>query len=375
MGSNPSRLRKALGRELKLLSRIFLTVTALSSVLQGAPALTSQPLEDFLETKSETPNLKQHFHASAIRIYDRHNVLYPFHLAGQAVRWQWQEKKTEQGAGDRLADVAAGYAAALFRGVEDILPFSSPLSAFSIADHAAVAERTCFVRPPGKTDITDYLREMSGLALPVFTTRNAPEKLADAFFLQALLHEARHCDQERGAVATSVLESDADLYAFGVLEAHPELVDRQTLGELKEIWSHLRFFEAVTKGPGHFTTYAIERGSLSGLEAERDEAALFRFRNIVRDLYALNAGLFADGYSTLEGYYFVAKALLRVPALREDAELAKAATGFIAAVEFFDSRSANSLLKKTVEVARVEAGFLTDTFLPVPNKIKLLSPG
>jgi hypothetical protein len=35
-----------------------------------------------------------------------------------------------------------------------------------------------------------------------------------------------------------------------VLEAHPELVNRQTLDELKEIWAHLRFIPSRADSPG-----------------------------------------------------------------------------------------------------------------------------
>ncbi|TAL29206.1 MAG: hypothetical protein EPN97_13710 [Alphaproteobacteria bacterium] len=367
----PAKIKDRLKRKLRPLVLAFCAAAGVSGVTQVEPSLVSHPLSEYAATQGLPQDLGRHFHAASIDIYRRHNALYPFHFAGQAVRWEWQDRWGKDNIALLAAKTPVIFAQGLFRGVEDALPFSDPVGAFSLAVNVPVEERACFVRPPDRVYAEELVNALTGLGVERLRTVSDPERLADGFLAFALLHEGRHCDQDKRFRATAVLEADADIYAFRVLEARPDMVDADTLNEMRDIWTQARVLEGVAKGGGHFSPPALKRGGQTGLDAHESFDNLARFRAILDDTLA---GVGPSGSMTeTEARYHAAKAIMREPVFAGDTALLDMANAFVSAVDFFDQRCGGRLVTHKGPEQPFDFSFFRDAYKPVPDRIAPVS--
>ena len=73
----------------KFIRRFLLGSTILAIGIQFTPNLVSTPFSDHMAEKGYPVKLKDHFTTPSIRVYDRTNILYPFHFAGMTTRIEW----------------------------------------------------------------------------------------------------------------------------------------------------------------------------------------------------------------------------------------------------------------------------------------------
>jgi hypothetical protein len=366
-------LQKAIVRRhrwkvLRRLSGIFLASAALSTGLQYTPDLVSTKFDDFMTGRGFEGNYSQHFHTGEIRVYDRFNPLYPFHRAGHEVALEWHEsmKITRLAAIPLALWTPFMYLGNLGSGFADMIPFSS-LDAYSIANNDKPADRINFIRPPAEFSLNDFLADFSGVNGERLTFKNDREDLRDALFLFVMLHEARHGDQEKLAYLNAN-ESDADLYAFRVMQARG--IDPALVRETAAIVAHARAISAVLHGDAaHASTFTLQRGSGRIFDAYQDEASFRRLHEVLQEADVRNDKAFPLRMNAGQRYLYLVHAMEKEGLLDEDAGMKKAAVAYVGAINYFNRASGGVMINPHFDLSKIDLSYLTQNYKPVPDKL------
>lgn len=361
-------IKKVRRRQLKKLGLIFAASAALSTGLQYTPDLVSTKLDDFMAQKNHGGDYAQHFHAKEIRVYDRFNPLYPFHLAGNATKITWHEGMKSGGIAAIPLTIATPflYTGMLWQGFTDMLP-GNKLDAFSISNDDAAAERTVYIRPPGDFSLTRFMGDFSGVNGQKLEFQSDRDELRDILFKFVMLHEARHGDQDKTAYGLAN-ESDADLYAFKVMKARG--TDERLLNEAATIVAHARAINGAVGGDyGHASTFTFQRGEQRMFDAHQDAAAFDRLHALLGDIDARNHEAFPDNMPRGNRYLYLTLAMHKQGLLEEDPGLKKAADAFIKALVYFDRASNGRIIDSSYNLAKIDLGYLTMKYKPVPDKL------
>lgn len=356
------------GKVLKRLGAIFLASAALSTGLQYTPNLVSTKFDDFMAGRGYADNLSQNFHTGEIRVYDRFNPLYPFHLAGREVAIEWHEslKITHLAAIPLAFETPSIYWGGLKKGFEDMLP-GSELDAYSMANNDKPSDRVNFIRPPGEFSLDSFLADFSGVDGGKLTFKNDRQDLRDVLFAFTMLHEARHGDQEKLA-NMNANESDADLYAFRVLQARG--VDPALLKEAATIVAHARSLNAVLRGDaGHVSTFTLQRGSGRIFDGYQDAAAFKRLHDVLGEADVRNDKAFPQRMPAGQRYLYLTLAMEQEGLLDEDAGMKKAAVAYVSALSYFDKAAGGKMIDPTFDISKVDLSYLTQKYKPVPDKL------
>ncbi len=375
---NNKYVRKAVnksqrGRLLKRLALIFGTSAAVSTGLQFAPNMVSTPMDDFMAAKGYSADYSQNFHTKEIRVYDRFNPLYPFHLAGRTTGMLWHEALKEQHSGLISLSLATPlfYTDMLLKGFTDMLP-GSKLDAFSISSNDAPSERVNFIRPPGDFSLNRFMGDFSGVNGKKLEFRSDREELRHVLFQFVMLHEARHGDQQKLAYETAN-ESDADLYAFKVLASRG--IDRALLTEAATIVAHARAINAAVGGDNaHATTFTIARGGQRIFDAHQDADSFGRLHDLLSEADHRNDSAFPAAMPVGNRYFYLTMAMNEEGLLEEDPGLKKAAAAFISSIRYFDALSNGQIIDRKFTGEKIDLDYLTQPYKPVPDKLTVPKP-
>ena len=354
---------------LRRLCGIFLASAALSTGLQYTPNLVSTKFDDFMAGRGYADNLSQHFHTGEIRVYDRFNPLYPFHRAGREVALEWHEnmKITRFAAIPLVFKTPGTYWDGLTGGFWDMLPGGGELDAYSMANNDKPSERVNFIRPPAEFSLDSFLRGFTGVNGEKLTFKNDREDLRNVLFAFVMLHEARHGDQEKLA-PLNANESDADLYAFKVMQARG--VDPALLQEAATIVAHARALSAVLGGDAsHVSTFTMQRGSARIFDAYQDEAAFQRLHDVVREADVRNDTAFPVRMPAGQRYLYLTLAMEQEGLLDEDPGMKKAAVAYVNALNYFNRASGGKIIDPKFDISKIDLSYLTQSYKPVPDKL------
>lgn len=360
-------LKKVRRRHLKKIGLAFAASAALSTGLQYAPDLVSTKLDNFMAQKNFGSDYAQHFHAKEIRVYDRFNPLYPFHLAGNAVKMTWQDGERDGlGAVPLVVGTPFLYTGMLWKGFTDMIP-GNKLDAFSISNSDEAANRTTYIRPPGDFSLNRFMGDFSGVNGQKLEFQSDREVLRDILFQFVMLHEARHGDQDK-TVFGATNESDADLYAFRVMKARG--TDSTLLNEAATIVAHARAINGAVGGDAeHASTFTLQRGQQRVFDAHQDAASFERLNQLLAEADARNRDKFPDAMPRGNRYLYLTLAMHGQGLLKEDAGLDKAATSFVQALGYFDKLSGGKIIDQQFELSKIDLKYLTQVYKPVPDKL------
>lgn len=372
------RVEKAIvtQRRRRFLRKLLITSVAAGAISAGTqyyPDSVSTPLDQYMAEKGHGTEFSSHFHASNIRVYDRGNPLYPFHLAGQGVKITWQgiDSNTETGpVGKALAKLfttPSTYYSFLFKGAGDLI-FPHPLDAYSIANNVPTDKREVMIRPPKDIDLADFVSDFGYISADTLVFKNNPRALEHALFEYTMIHEARHGDQNKNVI-TSLNEADADRYAFAVLEARgykPALIS-----EVRDIIVNSRTMASVLGGgTDHSTSISLMRPNQTAYNAYKDENALHRLHQILMDADNINKDKFPDGISRGSRFIYMAIAMQKQNIADKDPDMQMALGVFTKAALYFDTVTDGQILNKNIDLDKIDMGYLKQPYKPVEDKLK-----
>lgn len=374
---NDKRVQKAVfkARRRRFFKRLLLTSVAAAAISAGThykPDSVSTPFNQFMYEQGHATDLKSHFHAQNIRVYDRWNPLYPFHLAGQAVKITWQDIDADPNSGpvgkafNKTISTPVIYYSLLFKGGMDLI-LPHPLDAYSLSNDAPHKEREVFIRPPKAVNLADFISDFGRVSPEHIKFKNSAEQLERVIFEYVMLHEARHGDQSKTA-ATSLNESDADRYAFDVLAARgnkPEL-----LSEVRAIITHSRTMASVLGGgTSHTTSAALLRPYQTPYHAYRDEAALQRLHKVLTDADTMNSEAFPEDMARGNRFVYMAAALKKQGLPANDPDMQLAVNMFLNAALFFNTASGGAIINPRFDIDKINVGYLQEQYKPVEDKL------
>jgi hypothetical protein len=371
---NDKRVKRAIlhnrrKKWVKGIAAVLLASTALSTGLQFHPELVSKPYDRFMAEQGYPSDLKSHFHAAQINVYDRDNPLYPFHMAGNEARLIWHEAAKKPGLHAGLAlETPLIYADALFKGFGDMIA-PQALDAYSVSNNDPPDTRVCFMRPPADFSIAEFFRDFSNVDSKDFKFRHSEDELKKVLFEYVMLHEARHCDQNK-MVYVNANESDADIYALRVLQARG--TDPGLLKEAATIIAQLRSINAVMGGDSqHASTFALIRGGESIFSAHQDAASYDQLRGILQEAANFNRKAFPADMPGGTRVFYLTAALYDSGLLDTDAPLKRAAASFINATIYFDKISGGKMIDPGYDLNRIDLRYLVAAYRPVPDKLQV----
>ncbi|MBI1215384.1 MAG: hypothetical protein GC185_06155 [Alphaproteobacteria bacterium] len=352
---------------------VLLASSALSTGLQFHPGLVSKPFNEYMAEQGYPGDLSQNFHAREIRVYERNNILYPFHLAGNETSIIWHEAEKDPHQNKTRLAIATPfiYTEGLIKGFGDMI-FPNALDAYSMSNDDDPSLRQCFIRPPADFSLNRFFADFSRVDSKDFKFQHSDAALKKTLFEYVMLHEARHCDQEK-TVYVNANESDADIYAFRVLQDRG--TDPGLLQETKTIITHLRAMNAVLKGDdSHASTFAMMRGGESVFTAHEDAASFTELRALIGEAGKYNDNAFPSHMSDGQRSVYLAAALYNSHMLDNDPQVKQAAVAFINAIDYFNNASGGRIVNPTFDMNAIDLTPLFASYKPVPDKLSAPAP-
>ncbi|MDP2206948.1 MAG: hypothetical protein Q8K65_11650 [Alphaproteobacteria bacterium] len=374
---NDKRVKKAVfkANRRRFYKRILLTSVAAAAISTGthyAPDSVSTPFNTYMTEKGHAENFHDHFHAKNIRVYDRWNPLYPFHLAGQGVKITWSEIDQDKESGNaakafgKAVTTPIVYYSMLFKGVGDLI-LPHPIDAYALSGNAPHDQREVFIRPPKAINLDDFISDFGRVNTAEMTFKNDTAELERVIFEYIMLHEARHGDQNKG-VAVSLNEADADRYAFDVLAARGNKTE--LLSEARAIITHSRTMSSVLGGgTSHTTSVALLRPYATPYNAYRDEAALSRLHKVLSDADIMNKDAFPEDMSRGNRFVYMAAALKKQGLAARDPDMQMATDMFLNAAGFFNEASGGAIIDRSFNIDKINMGYLQQQYKPVEDKL------
>jgi hypothetical protein len=374
---NDKRVQKAVfkSRRRRFFKRLLVTSVAAAAISTGthyAPDSVSTPFNTYMTENGHAENFHDHFHAKNIRVYDRWNPLYPFHLAGQGVKITWNEIDQDKESGNaskafsKAVTTPIVYYSMLFKGAGDLI-LPHPIDAYALSGNAPHSEREVFIRPPKSVNLGDFISDFGRVNTTEMTFKNDKAELERVIFEYIMLHEARHGDQDKG-VAVSLNESDADRYGFDVLAARGNKTE--LLSEARAIITHSRTMSSVLGGgTSHTTSVALMRPYATPYNAYRDEAALHRLHQVLSDADVMNKDAFPEDMSRGNRFVYLAAALKKQGLTARDPDMQLATDLFLNAAGFFNTASGGTLIDRSFNIDNINMSYLQQQYKPVEDKL------
>ncbi len=374
---NDTRVQKAVfkARRRSFIKRLLVSSVAAAAISTGTqyyPDTVSTPLDQYMADKGHTPDFSIHFHAANIRVYDRWNPLYPFHLAGQGAKLTWQAIDADPEGGPIGKGISKGlstaiiYPSMLFQGFSTLL-MPNALDAYAIPNDAPHDKREVFIRPPGEIKIADFISDFGRVNSDKLYFNNSPKDLERVLYQYIMLHEARHGDQ-RTDVATSLNEADADRYAFSVLAARGH--KKELLDEALAIITHSRTMASVLGGgTSHTTSVALLRPYQTPYAAYKDEAALQRLHKVLSDADVMNKDVFPKDMSRGNRFIYLAGAMNKQGVADKDPDMKLALSMFVNAAVYFNMVTGGSMIDTSFDLQKINISYLQQQYKPVEDKL------
>lgn len=340
----------------------LLATAAAGSVLQMVPQATSNTLDEHMAAQGLSA-IEPYFSTAHIRVYHRHNPLQIPHMTAFAARTKAPQMLEESIFYAPLVPLAIVWTH-IQQGIGFVI--ADDADAYALPMRKAFAERACFIRPPARAEITDFINSFSGFEAESYTFKSGEKAIADIFYTAVMAHEARHCDQ--GGRADSVLlnETDADIYALRV--AQDLYGDTEAMRETAEIIKHLRVIGAINHSDsGHASARGLQRASHSLLNAHEDIAVYVRLRKDMDAIMDANETLLDDHEDTSR-LYLSAHALLGDKNYK-DPDLRAAAAAYIGAVNYLGAHTSEKLVKPLAAGKSLSTAALTKAYAPAPDRI------
>lgn len=377
---NDTRVQKAVykARRRSFIKRLLVSSVAAAAISTGTqyyPDTVSTPLDTYMAEKGHASNFSTHFHAAHIRVYDRWNPLYPFHVAGQGAKLTWQEIDADKEingpvskALSKAVSTAIIYPSMLFQGFSTLL-MPNALDAYAIPNDAPHAKREVFIRPPGQIKIADFISDFGHVNSDKLYFQNKPKDLERVLYEYVMLHEARHGDQ-RTDVATSLNEADADRYAFRVLEARGN--KKELLDEARAIILHSRTMASVLGGgTSHTTSVALLRPQQTPYASYKDEAALQRLHKVLSDADVMNKDVFPEDMSRGNRFIYLAGAMNKQHIADKDPEMKLALSMFVSAAVYFNMVTGGGMIDTDFDLKKIKINYLQQQYKPVEDKLQV----
>lgn len=339
---------------------------AVTGVTTAYPDLVSTPLDTHAAANGVGDGLQKHFATPNIRVYQRHNPLMPFHLAGQMVRLSWSRTDTALGG---VFVAPFYYATGMLQGIFGVIA-PSALDAYSLSDNRPHAERQCYIRPPGEVDSESLIKSFTGIAGNHQLHVSNAADIKRYYYTRIMAHEARHCDQDKDMQASALNEIDADVTADRLTAGTVSDNDRVVLQGVWETW---RIISAVMgNNTGHYTTTALIRGSVTPMQAIDDAAVVERLVRVLQDAAVKNKDAFPSSMRPIEQRYHLTLSLLAQEDAG-DAQLRAKAELFVRAVNHIDGIAQNQLIVMPhAQIAgRIDVSWLTREYQPVPVPVSV----
>ena len=376
---NDKRVQKAVfknhrRKRWKQIRNIAIASTALTALTHMAPDFVSKPYDQFMAEKGYTVSSQELFQAENIRVYNRGNLLYPFHAAGNETVISWQELDRE-GFGTFSKAVTAPFSyISGFTGAVGNMISPSLVDAYSISNSGPAKDRTVFIRPPSDFTVGEFLREFAGVnpAQAEYRFQHENKDIERVLFEYVMLHEGRHGDQSKSANGT-LNEADADQYAFDVLTRNG--TDPALLEEVRTIITFGRILASVQGGgTTHATGFALMRPLRTTYDAHTDAATFRTLHNMLDDVARTNEEAFKDDVSMANRYVYAAAALKRDNVFSDNARLANANAYYMMAVNYFQVASNTALYDPQFPLQSIKTDYLKQNYDPAERPTKRPEP-
>jgi len=371
---NDKRVQKAVfknhrRKRWKQIRNIAIASTALSALVNMQPDLVSKPYDQFMAEKGYTVSSQELFEAENIRVYNRGNLLYPFHAAGNETVIDWQElERAGYGPISRTIMAPFSYISG-FTGAVGNMIAPSVVDAYSISNSGPVEDRTVFIRPPRDFTVDEFLGEFAGIkvANADYRFRHDNADIERVLFQYVMLHEGRHGDQHKTANGT-LNEADADQYAFNVLARNG--TDPALLNEVRTIVTFGRILASVNGGgTTHATGFALMRPLVTTYDAHTDAATFRTLHNMLDDVARTNEEAFEDDVPMANRYVYAAAALKRDNVFNDNPLLANANAYYMMAVNYFQAASGTALYNPEFPLQNIKTDYLKQNYDPAQRPI------
>lgn len=342
----------------KPIRALLIASLATGTATQFAPATVSTSLDDYMASKG-APALSPYYTTKSIRVMSRYNPLQAPHMTVFSIRTNGPYIL------DAPLDVPYSIAKTAFHaGITTIIP--TTLDAYSFSNAEDDEKRLCFIRPPARTSLRNYLNAFSTFDASRYAFANQ-DVLGQAFFTYIMAHEARHCDQRGWGVSNAhIKESDADIYA---LKAVRSIYGDAYSQELSAMLGHIRTIMVIRHDDeDHASSRALLRDEQSVALSLHDKALYAELRELLKAGVEDNEYLFDEGdYSKIAKYYHVATALLQDSRFT-DPDMRRVTSDFIAAVAYFDQHTPDQLVAPLPQSYIINTANLT-TYTPAPGPL------
>lgn len=353
----------------------YLASAAMSTILQILPAgVATTSLDDHLREKGMEGDMQKFMSTKDIRVHSRTNPLYVWREAGDLTHAMYISSRNEaKDFGDHLQNIAwtpVAYGVSLFSSsVSYLMTPLMNLDAHSLSPDQPLDVRSCQIRPPSVMDADTFVNEFTRLDVGAYKFKSSPESLKRVFYRYVMAHEGRHCDQNKKLGGSSLNESDADLYAFRLLDATEK--DRAAVTEAKEIIQNVRIMNALVGGDStHFSSYTLWRMDQTPLEAQHDYSNADTLSRILENADDMNSKAFSGEAGKYERFYHLSKKLLSAGALDTAPALKDTAEKYISSVDYFNRLAGGrDVLKEDASKLELNVSFLTQQYVPAPDKV------
>lgn len=341
--------------------------------LQMAPDnLMTSSLNDHMAAQGMGEDLQQYFNAKNIRVYSRSNPLYILDGAGDTVGIENEEaarvgRKTK---GEKIVDDIVStpfrYPSALLTHFTTAsLPH--PLDAYSISSGVPLESRDCYIRPPAKINVVDYINTFTGMDAESYAFKTDINTLERLLYKYVMLHEARHCDQNKDMDTASLNETDSDLFAINTLMKTEKDID--AVNELREILMHVRIYHGVAGDNAHMSYFGIDRQGQTPLQSITDVGGTIALSDLLSTAVRMNRDSFDKDTQWNEKYYHITRHLLDRDMLKNQPDLEKAAKAFIGSIDYFESSAVDKKIINTPHKdIKIDMGYLNKAYYPAVGK-------
>lgn len=326
----------------------FAAVATTSAVSNFYPDLAAKPFNDHMTDKGYAPDQDKYFHNKQIRVY-RNLPMASLHIAGANSGLRLKNALTSDGLLHKtfaLASEPLIYAADLYVSYNGLkLQDSTGIyNAFMLnMGQLMQNDKGSYVIEVGPDfSLRQYLNSTLGLPeSQQLTFRNDPEKLEKLLYQLIMLHEARHADQT--LPATSLNETDADHYAFKVMQQQG--TDPALLNEALEIWHTLRTVRALAGDTFHCTTdLGVGTPPRSIQQGIEDPAGFAQLQSTLVYVGSMNDNKFPYGMSNFNRVFFTLQRILVDEECRSNRPLHRAAQATQSAMLHMDRLCGGTLL-------------------------------
>lgn len=362
-------------------TRTFIRRSFKICLYSGIASFGLQMLPDQLMTKSLNEHmaeqgmgedLQKYFNAKNIRVYSRSNPLYILDGAGDAARIENEEaaRSARKTNGEKIVDdtilTPLRYPSILWKHFTTAI-FPHPLDAYALSSGVPLESRECYIRPPGKINIADYINTFTGLDAENYTFKNDPATLERLLYKYVMLHEARHCDQNKDIDTGSLNETDSDLFAINILMKTEK--DTAAVTELREILMYVRLYHGIAGDNAHMSSFGIEREGQTPMQSLQDVGGTIALSDLLSTAVRMNRDSFNKDTQWNEKYYHISRHMLDKGMFKNQPDLEKTAKAFVDSIDYFEKSAVDKKIINTPHKdIKIDMGYLNKAYYPPVGK-------